>query len=146
MRSNRTPLYIIGSLIVLALIVVIAYAASQNAVAPAPPTETQNPATNSDTQNNNNSNEDAVQTDKVDIKNYAYSPAAITVKVGTKVTWTNQDSVGHTVTTQSGAPATISSGLVGKGASFSFTFDKAGTYEYYCEPHPYMKGTVIVTE
>jgi amicyanin len=89
---------------------------------------------------------EAVQTDTVDIASFAYKPATITVKVGTKVTWTNQDSVQHTITTNEGTPAKIDSGLLSKGESFSYTFDKAGTYTYFCEPHPYMKGTVIVSE
>src|SRR5690606_20056165 len=118
--------------------------------APATDTETQNVPTNTDSQNdqNGNMNENEVQaeTDRVVIKDYEYGPKTITVKAGTKVTWTNQDSVEHTVTTESGAPAKIDSGTFGKGESFSFTFEKAGTYEYFCEPHPYMKGTVVVTE
>jgi amicyanin len=82
----------------------------------------------------------------VEIKDYMYAPKAITVKVGTTVTWTNQDGVKHTVTTDNDAPAKIDSELFGKGETFSYTFEKAGTYNYYCQPHPYMKGSVTVTE
>lgn len=89
---------------------------------------------------------DAVMTDQVNIKGFAYEPKVITVKKGTKVTWTNNDRVEHTVTSSEGAPAAFGSELFGNGKSFSYTFDKGGTYDYYCEPHPYMKGTVIVTE
>lgn len=85
----------------------------------------------------------AVATDKVTIANYAFSPATITVKVGTTVTWTNTDSVHHTVTADNGQGP--QSDLFGKGESYSYTFTKAGTYTYHCEPHPYMHGTVIVT-
>jgi amicyanin len=66
------------------------------------------------------------------------------VKVGTKVTWTNQDSVGHDVVADTESPDAPKSDLLRKGESYSFTFNKAGTYTYYCSPHPYMKGTVIV--
>lgn len=86
----------------------------------------------------------AETTSSVTIKDYAFSPAAITVKVGTKVTWTNQDAVGHTVTADSGTGP--DSQLLDQGQSYSYTFSKAGTYTYHCAPHPYMKGTVIVTE
>lgn len=89
---------------------------------------------------------DAVMTNTVEISSYKYMPETITVKKGTKVTWTNKDSVAHTVTTQDGSPAKIDSGLFGKDESYSYTFEKTGTYEYFCEPHPYMKATVIVTE
>jgi plastocyanin len=62
---------------------------------------------------------------------------------GETVTWINDDSGRHTVTSKDGV---FDSGMMGKGQSFSFTFDKAGEYSYHCEPHPSMVGTVVVTE
>jgi plastocyanin len=59
------------------------------------------------------------------------------------VTWVNDDSGRHTVTSKDGA---FDSGMMGKGQSFSYTFDKAGEYQYFCQPHPNMAGTVVVTE
>lgn len=141
--NSRTPLYIIGGLVVIAIAAIVVYVASQNTSAPA---VNPNGDAGQTGKNTGGAAIDAVQADKVEVKNYAYGPIAITVKIGTKVTWTNRDDVGHTVTTESGAPAKIDSGLFGKGESFSYTFEKAGTYAYFCEPHPYMKGTVIVTE
>lgn len=79
----------------------------------------------------------------VSIANFAFAPAPLTVKKGTKVTWTNQDSVGHTATGDSDGPA---SSLLNQGGSYSFTFDTVGTFPYHCSPHPFMKGTVTVTE
>jgi amicyanin len=79
------------------------------------------------------------------ISDYSFSPATLTVKQGTKVTWTNKDNVGHTVTSDSG-PDSFDSGLLSNNQTFSFTFSKPGTYTYYCSVHPYMKGTVVVTE
>lgn len=73
----------------------------------------------------------------------SFSPNPIEVKAGETVTWVNDDSRGHTVTSEDG---TLDSGMMGKGQSFSFTFDKAGDYQYYCSPHPNMVGTVAVTE
>jgi amicyanin len=107
------------------------------------------PATPAGTVDNTPTNTDNQQpkaeaTNSVTISNYTFGPATITVKVGTKVTWTNQDSVGHTVTADSGSGP--DSQLIDQGQSYSFTFDKAGTFTYHCTPHPYMKGTVIVTE
>jgi plastocyanin len=80
----------------------------------------------------------------IHIKNYAFSPASITVPVGTKVTWINDDTAAHTATTTSG-PKSFDSGSLAKGKSFSYTFTTAGTYSYYCAYHPDMKGTVKVT-
>jgi plastocyanin len=73
----------------------------------------------------------------------SFSPNPVEVKVGETVTWVNDDSARHTVTSKDGI---FDSGIMGKGQSFSFTFDKAGEYPYFCEPHPNMVGTVVVIE
>lgn len=85
-----------------------------------------------------------VASDKVTISNYMFSPAIIKVKVGTTVTWTNQDAVSHTVTADNPSGDAPSSMDIAQGKSYSFTFTKAGTYTYHCFPHPYMHGTVEV--
>ena len=73
------------------------------------------------------------------IQNYAYQPAEITIQKGQTITWVNLDSVRHTATGDS-----FDSGLLGKGESFEQVFDEAGTYDYICTPHPYMKGKIHV--
>jgi plastocyanin len=73
----------------------------------------------------------------------SFSPNPVEVKVGETVTWINDDSGRHTVTSKDGV---FDSGMMGKGQTFSYTFDKAGEYPYHCEPHPNMVGTVVVTE
>lgn len=103
---------------------------------------TQQQADRSQDSNNNAPATQAVQTDSVEIKEFAFTPQTIKVKAGTKVTWTNQDTVKHDVTVD--GTEGPESELLAKGESYSYTFDKAGTYEYYCTPHPYMTGTVIV--
>jgi plastocyanin len=80
---------------------------------------------------------------EVEIEDFAYVPGTVTIKVGTTVTWTNKDSVGHTATSDDGV---FDSGMLGKGSSYSFTFTTAGTYGYFCKPHPYMVATIVVTE
>jgi amicyanin len=80
----------------------------------------------------------------VNIENFAYQPSELTVKKGTTVTWTNSDSVIHTVTSTDGRFS--SSGDLGKDATHQAQFNEIGTYEYYCVPHPYMKGKVVVEE
>ena len=81
---------------------------------------------------------------KVEIKGFAFNPATITVKVGTKVTWTNQDAVAHTATSVDGK--SFDTVLLNQGETGSFTFDKVGTYDYICTPHPKMQATIIVVE
>ncbi len=75
------------------------------------------------------------------IQNFAYQPANIQVRVGTAVTWANQDNVPHSVTFKNGMK---DSGLLSQGQSFSYTFNTPGTYQYYCSVHPYMVATVTV--
>jgi plastocyanin len=82
-------------------------------------------------------------TKTVEIKNYAFSPAALTVNVGDTVTWTNMDTAPHTVTVTSG-PVKFNSGNLSTGQSFSYTFTTAGTYSYYCAVHPDMVAKVVV--
>jgi amicyanin len=77
------------------------------------------------------------------IKNFAFSPSPLTIKTGTKVTWTNDDTAPHNVTSDSGN--ILNSGSLATGQSFSYTFNSAGTFDYHCTIHPMMKkGTVIV--
>jgi plastocyanin len=78
---------------------------------------------------------------RVTIQNLAYSPAKVTIKKGEKVTWTNKDNQDHTVNESAGV---FTSGNIKPGKSYSYTFDKAGTYSYKCKHHPRMKGTVEV--
>ncbi|MDO8737031.1 MAG: cupredoxin domain-containing protein [Thermoleophilia bacterium] len=77
----------------------------------------------------------------IDISANKFDPAEVTVDVGTTVTWSNNDSVTHTVTGGSGA---INSGDLQSGQNFGYTFNEAGTFDYACTIHPDMKGTVIV--
>jgi plastocyanin len=79
---------------------------------------------------------------QVTLQNFAFSPTSVTVKVGDTVTWTNKDSTGHTVTADDGT--TFTSPTMATGATFSFTFTKAGTYAYHCSIHPSMTGTIVV--
>lgn len=85
----------------------------------------------------------AAETNQVDIRDFAYQPNEIRVDVETTVTWTQRDSATHTVTSRQ--EGLFSSGdLASPGDTFEATFDEPGTYEYYCEYHSSMQGTVIV--
>jgi plastocyanin len=80
-------------------------------------------------------------------KSPGFTPDSITVVIGVNntVTWTNNDSYPHTVTSNS-APsgASFDSGNLGPGASFTFTFTIPGTYRYSCSYHSWMTGTIVV--
>lgn len=77
------------------------------------------------------------------IEGFAFDPGTIEVKVGTTITWTNNDSAPHTVTAND---RSFDSGRMEQGQTFSFTFETAGEFEYFCEYHPGMAAVVIVTE
>src|SRR5580704_14908626 len=75
----------------------------------------------------------------VTIQNFAFSPATITIKAGQSITWTNEDSVGHSATADDNSWDT---GVLPQGQSKTIAFAKAGTYTYHCSVHPNMKATV----
>src|SRR5215217_7350866 len=80
----------------------------------------------------------------VNIKNFAFNPPNVTVAPGTTVTWVNNDQTAHTATATDPAGA-FDSGTLQPGQSYSFTFDKPGTYAYHCNIHPDMTATVTVS-
>ncbi len=77
----------------------------------------------------------------VKIDNFVFGPQAITVPVGTTVTWTNSDDIPHTAVSTDGV---FKSKVMDTDEKFSYTFTKAGTYSYYCSIHPKMTGQVLV--
>jgi plastocyanin len=77
----------------------------------------------------------------VTISSFTFSPANLEVKVGTSVTWTNQDTPAHRVVADDGS---FQSADLATGQSFSHAFDKAGTYKYHCNIHPQMVGQIVV--
>ena len=82
----------------------------------------------------------------VDIRSFGFRNAAIEVPVGTRVTWTNRDAVEHTVTSgvADSSDGRFTGTLHGAGATFSHTFDQAGTYRYFCDRHHFMRGEIRV--
>lgn len=79
----------------------------------------------------------------VEIINFEFKPQKVTVKPGTKVTWTNGDTATHSVKDTSPLATPVSKDM-GKGDPFSITYEKAGSYSYICGIHNYMTGTVDV--
>jgi plastocyanin len=78
----------------------------------------------------------------VSIKGFAFNPPEITVPAGGSVTWTNEDNAPHTATGLD--RDALQSGAIAFGESYTQTFETAGTYEYFCEFHPNMEGSIVV--
>jgi plastocyanin len=109
-------------------------------------TDSQMAQMNSNSSNNQAASTSPVETTEVEIEDYAFNPKTIRVKVGSTVKWTNKDQARHDVMPDNPSEDFKASELLAKGESYSFTFNKAGTYTYFCSPHPYMKATVEVVE
>lgn len=79
-----------------------------------------------------------------------YNPSTLNVKLGTQVEWRNEDTVSHTVTsghqTDSQTGTVFDSSIIKSGGSYDFTFNTLGTYDYFCMVHPWMTGSIIVSE
>ncbi len=82
----------------------------------------------------------------IHIKNFAFEPAEVTVKKGSRITWINDDTVGHTVTSEAGKFAFPDSATLSWNQQYSNVFVNMGTYNYHCNIHPNMKGKIIVVE
>lgn len=80
------------------------------------------------------------------IENFLFNPAELDIKKGDTVIWTNQDSAPHNILESATQSSKISfqSEILSKGQNFSFTFNDAGTFNYICGIHPYMKGKIVV--
>jgi plastocyanin len=85
--------------------------------------------------------QEAASTTEVKIDNFVFGPAAITVPVGTTVTWINRDDIPHTVVS---TEKVFKSKVLDTDEKFSYTFTKAGEYPYFCSIHPKMTGKVVV--
>lgn len=80
-------------------------------------------------------------TASVEIRDFKFVPADLVVAKGTTVKWTNFDSAPHTAT----SAGNFDSGTLQKGQFYSFTFNNAGTFDYICTLHPYMKAKITVS-
>jgi amicyanin len=84
--------------------------------------------------------EDAVL---VEIQDFKYAPSRITIKVGETVSWINRDGVGHNVVFENTGEA---GQMMAQGESWSYQFTRTGNLDYFCAPHPFMIGRVVVED
>ena len=141
MRLTRDMLVV---LMVAGGLVAACGSASQPAASPPPPATSAPMSHAEQTPSSGTDPGTPVAATSLTIANFAFAPADATVRVGSTVTWTNQDQEAHTVTSKdSGGP--LRSPTLNGGQSFSYTFTAPGRYEYLCTIHPFMTGTVVVT-
>jgi plastocyanin len=121
-----------SALVVIAILSVVTLRASSS---PAKPGSDSKAATAVDARTQTQSSAD------VKIDNFAFTPVAVTVKVGTQVTWTNHDDIPHTVDSTDGK---FKSAALDTDDKFQFRFTEPGEYPFYCRLHPKMTGKVVV--
>ena len=88
-----------------------------------------------------NAQQAPVKNVEIKIDNFSFAPGTLTVAVGTTVTWINHDDIPHTAVSTDGV---FKSKVMDTDEKFSYTFDKAGSYPYFCSIHPKMTGTIVV--
>lgn len=144
---NKTTLGIVIAILSIGLIGGIVYFNSQTASDPQP-TRTQDVRSDGINQGGDAAGQEINSGNvTMNIKDFNFETQELKVKVGTKVTWKNQDSARHDITPDNESPDFVGSNkLLAKGESYSYTFEKAGMFAYYCTPHPYMRASVEVVE
>jgi plastocyanin len=108
-----------------------------------PASETTGPGMEETTESKPAPSGEAAKSEKVDIIEFTYQPDPVVVQTGGKVIWQNQDAAPHTATADDDSWDT---GTIEKGKIGSETFKEAGSFAYFCEIHPDMRGTVEVVE
>ena len=142
MNNKATTGIIVAVVVVLGIGAVVIKNKSKTSKDSMPDHSTTAPASSQ----SSNSSSAVQETNQITYKGFAVVQKHIKVKKGTTVTWTTEDSAKHDVTPDTETAEFKATELFGKGETKSITFNTAGTYTYHCSPHPYMKGTVEVTE
>lgn len=132
---------VVVAILVIGGAVALTHKSNSNSSTQSTSNSAQNKSNTSSTSSNTNQ---TAASGSVDIKNMAFTPPQISIAKGGSVTWTNNDSVAHTVVddlSNVGGPA---SGNIEPGSTYSFTFAKTGSFQYHCSIHPSMRGTIVV--
>ncbi|MEK6918709.1 MAG: cupredoxin family copper-binding protein [Nanoarchaeota archaeon] len=138
--KNNNRMMIIGTVVILAIIIGIVAFSTISKPEPAIIPTDNNDAPIVD--NGLDLKPSANQGKNIVIGGQKYLPQTLTINKGETIVWVNDDSMQHTVTSDSGSE--LNSGTIGLGQKYSHTFENAGTYEYHCEFHSSMKGKIIV--
>jgi plastocyanin len=137
---NKRALVLAAPVLVLVALLAVAGCGSTSSANIAAPTATTAPVATATAAATNTT---GATGNEVNVSNFQFSPASLTVKVGTTVTWKGV-SGSHTVTSDAGAPMAFDQ-PISQGGTVTITFTKAGTYTYHCSIHASMHGTIIVT-
>jgi plastocyanin len=103
-----------------------------------------NSSSTSNTSSTSSNSNQTTTSGSVGIKNMMFTPSQISVNKGATVTWTNDDNTTHTVTDDLNNVGGPASGNIEPGSTYSFTFNKTGSFQYHCSIHPSMRGTIVV--
>jgi plastocyanin len=133
MNRNKMVAVVVAVVVVLAAVVFVVMSDNKKTTTPS----------NAPTANSQTS---TTSSNSVTIEDFNFQPAKITVHKGTTVTWTNHDSMAHTVTADAGSSDMFDSGSLAKDQTFTHTFDTVGMVNYHCTFHSNMKAMVEVTE
>jgi plastocyanin len=128
------------ALIIIVFIIVVGGAIALNHKS----TNNSNNSSSAGTSTNASSSSQTPTSGTINIKNMIFTPSQISVQKGGTVTWTNNDNTTHTVVDDLNNVGGPNSGDIAPGSSYSFTFTKAGSYQYHCRIHPSMRGTIVV--
>lgn len=126
------------------VIIIIAVVVIGGAIALTRKSNNSQPATTGSQNSNSSSQNQSASTGSIDIKNMIFTPSQITVAKGGTVTWTNNDTTTHTVVDDLSNVDGPKSGNIEPGQTYSFTFNKTGSFQYHCSIHPSMRGTIVV--
>jgi len=116
------------------------YGIAEPVVPEEPPEEPAEPENDEIDVDEPENDEPAVDEVNISIEDFSFDPQTVTVSQGATVVWTNEGAETHTVT----SAGNFDSGDISPGETFSFVFDEDGTFDYFCQPHPFMEGTIIV--
>lgn len=140
LEGRRRPLVLLA--IAAASLSLIAFAGCGSSYSTSSTSTSSSSGSNASASQGSNSGSSAASSGKIDISNFEFVPKTVTVKAGTPITWTNQDSAAHTATAP-GPNGGFDTGTLQKGDSKTVNV-KAGTYQYVCGIHPFMKATLVV--
>lgn len=135
---NKKPTIVITIIVIFAIILVFGYLSSKYQIKTYQEKTTQSPQSISAPASNPMPVSDS-RIFNIDIKGFAFNPPFLAINASDTVTWTNNDSVPHKI-----AGDGFASDLLNKGATYTFKFNSAGTYNYHCTIHPSMTGVIIV--
>jgi plastocyanin len=137
--KRRIVAIVIVAVIIVGVIAVVLAANKRQTVGQ--PTNT-TPNTNSATAQSSQTSAPSNTTGQVTMTNMLFTPSQISVKNGESVTWSNKDTTAHTVTIDKGNGP--NSGPIAPGSTYTYTFNQTGSFQYHCDLHSAMHGTIVV--